>query len=122
MQYLDVRRLSIVRACLTLTLLSSPALFGEPRTVAITVDDLPYAGGAFTATAVPKEISQAEEINRKLLAAFKAHRIPVTGFVIQQRVEAVPFSSGARILKEWVRQGFDLGNHTYSHPDTNGLG
>jgi peptidoglycan-N-acetylglucosamine deacetylase len=120
-QYSDMRRLSLLGACLPLTLLFLPALFGELRTVAITVDDLPYAGGAFTATDVPKEISQAEKINRNLLAAFKSHRIPVTGFVIQQRVESVPFSSGAKILKEWVRQGFDLGNHTYSHPDINGL-
>ena len=104
-----------------LALLASPTLCGQPRTVAITVDDLPYAGGTFTGTLVPAGISQADPINRKLLAAFRAHHVPVTGFVIQQRVEAAPLSSREHILKEWVRLGFDLGNHTYSHPDINQL-
>src|ERR1700690_1633844 len=28
---------------------------------------------------------------------------------------------GTEILKEWIREGFDLGNHTYSHADSNQL-
>ena len=30
-------------------------------------------------------------------------------------------AAGTSILKEWTTHGFDLGNHTYSHPDINGL-
>jgi peptidoglycan/xylan/chitin deacetylase (PgdA/CDA1 family) len=85
--------------------------FAHAGTVAITVDDLPYAGG---------RSAEAEAANRKLLAAFRAHRVPVTGFVIQKHVEVLG-PPGTRILKEWVGQGFDLGNHTYSHPDINAL-
>jgi len=59
-------------------------------------------------------------INDKLLAAFKSHHVPVTGFVIQKRTDSLGIS-GKKILGKWTRQGFDLGNHTYSHPDINDL-
>jgi len=48
---------------------------------------------------------------------FQKHHIPVTGFVIQKNVEAV----GSTVLADWIARGFDLGNHTYSHADFNGL-
>ncbi len=66
------------------------------------------------------DASQAEIVNRRLLAAFRAHHIPVTGFVIQKRVESLG-PAGLHILQQWTREGFDLGNHTYSHADINDL-
>ena len=90
------------------------AACGQGLSVAITVDDLPFAGGKAIA-------SLAETVNGKLLAAFRAHQVPVTGFVIQQGVESLGTTAGPRILKEWLRQGFDLGNHTYSHLDIDNL-
>lgn len=104
-------------ASLTLAWFSSSDVFAQGRTVAITVDDLPYAPAAANVSEVP---AAAEIVNGKLLAAFRVHHAPVTGFVIQKRVEALG-SAGTRILKEWVRLGFDLGNHTYSHLDINDL-
>jgi peptidoglycan/xylan/chitin deacetylase (PgdA/CDA1 family) len=95
----------------------SLSVFAQPRSVAITVDDLPYAGGGLTL----EEASTTEIVNRKLLAALQAHRVPVTGFVIQQTVESLGPEIGPGILREWISRGFDLGNHTYSHPDINGL-
>jgi peptidoglycan/xylan/chitin deacetylase (PgdA/CDA1 family) len=88
--------------------------------VAITVDDLPYADGALTASDLAGANSVAKIVNRRLLAPFTAHHVPVTGFVIQERVESLGLV-GTQILREWTRQGFDLGNHTYSHPDINDL-
>ena len=85
-----------------LLLLASACACGQVRTVAITVDDLPYDGSG------------------RLLRAFREHHVPVTGFVIQKRVEDLG-SHGTAILEEWISQGFDLGNHTYSHPDINQL-
>jgi peptidoglycan/xylan/chitin deacetylase (PgdA/CDA1 family) len=105
-----MRSLNFVVASATLCLFSL-AVFAQGRTVAITVDDLPYASGIQ---------SSAEVVNRKLLAAFRAHHVPVTGFVIQKSVESLG-ATGTRILKEWIGRGFDLGNHTYSHPDINDL-
>jgi peptidoglycan-N-acetylglucosamine deacetylase len=89
------------------------AVFGHARTVAITVDDLPNAGAGSAA--------DAEAINKQLLSAFQTHHVPVTGFVIQQRVEALGPERGTKILRQWTKQGLDLGNHTWSHPDINDL-
>ncbi len=86
------------------------AAHGQQRSVVITVDDLPFAAGGVVA-----DRAVAEAANRKMLAAFKAHRVPATGFVNEKTVEAL----GAASLKEWIAGRFDLGNHTYSHPDIN---
>jgi peptidoglycan/xylan/chitin deacetylase (PgdA/CDA1 family) len=97
-------------------LLISPALaHAQERTVAITVDDLPYvsAGG-------PDTPSIAESANRKLLSVFRAHHVPVTGFVIQKTSDALG-EAATGILREWRRGGYELGNHTFSHPDINDL-
>lgn len=104
-----------MRPLLVATFLAAASFsLAQSRTVAITVDDLPYAGP------VAKNVS-AEAVNRKLLAAFQKHNVPVTGFVIQTSADALGFARGTDILKQWVAQGFDLGNHTYSHPDINSL-
>jgi peptidoglycan/xylan/chitin deacetylase (PgdA/CDA1 family) len=47
--------------------------------------------------------------------------VPVKGFVIQQRVESRGADRGANILRQWTKQGLDLGNHTWSHSDVNDL-
>jgi peptidoglycan/xylan/chitin deacetylase (PgdA/CDA1 family) len=85
------------------------------------VDDLPYAGGALVVASASEASSTAEMVNRKLLAALQAHHVPATGFVIQKTVESLGPASGPGILREWISRGFDLGNHTYSHSDINGL-
>lgn len=96
------------RWCAALILAAGGA--AQQRTVAITVDDLPYVGPAATAA----------RSNERLLAGFRRNRVPVTGFVIEQRVEQLG-AAGRDILTQWSRQGLDLANHTYSHPDMNAL-
>jgi peptidoglycan/xylan/chitin deacetylase (PgdA/CDA1 family) len=94
-----------------------PALC-EQRTVAITVDDLPYAEGAASAGIPAPTLKAARDANRLLLAALKRHHVPVTGFVIEKTVEDL---GGGAILKQWIEAGHDLGNHTYSHQSANAL-
>ncbi len=108
-------------ASVGLSLLSSLIVFAQGGSVAITVDDLPYSAGPLAAANVLEAPSMAEIVNRKLLASLQNHHVPVTGFVIQRRVESLGTTLGTSILKEWITRGFDLGNHTYSHPDINGL-
>jgi peptidoglycan-N-acetylglucosamine deacetylase len=93
-----------------------PSLTPAPsRTVAITVDDLPYAGPLLN---LPNY--SADAINNRMLAAFARHHVPVTGFVIEQSVgEKLDRATGTRVLQHWIANGLDLGNHTYSHPDFN---
>ena len=112
-----MRGLSLLFAAVTVALFA-PVGLAQQRTVAITVDDLPYV---LPEANVAVGSSAVERINLNLLAAFQAHRVPVTGFVIQKRVESLGPTSGTKILREWISRGFDLGNHTYSHPDTNHL-
>jgi len=78
--------------------------------VALTFDDLPAVG-----TQDPLE---AESYNRAILASLAKHHAPATGFVNEDRVAKL---KAAQILNEWVRQGLDLGNHTFSHADPNNL-
>ena len=115
-----MRALGFLGASVTLAVFSAVGVFARTRTVAITVDDLPYARGVFAYEDVPAEASAALRVNGSLLSAFRAHRVPVTGFVIQERVEFLG-PAGTQILKQWISQGLDLGNHTYSHPDIDNL-
>jgi len=100
---------------IALAIFCSPGAFPQTRTVAITVDDLPCAGGVS-----PCDAAAAEAINRKLLAGLRRHHAPATGFVVQQQVEELG-ALGPQILKEWTKGEFALGNHSYSHPDANEL-
>jgi peptidoglycan/xylan/chitin deacetylase (PgdA/CDA1 family) len=115
-----MRVLRFLGGSVTLAMFSSLFVFAQGRTVAVTVDDLPYAAGTFHPKDVSAEASAAVIVNGKLLGAFRAHHVPVTGFVIQKRAESLG-PAGRLILREWVDQGLDLGNHTYSHPDINDL-
>ena len=92
----------------------------QAQSVAITVDDLPYAGRTDRALTT-RDTASAEEVNRNLLIAFRNHKVPVTGFVNGKRIEALGQEPGSQILRLWLVQGLDLGNHTYSHPDINNL-
>jgi peptidoglycan/xylan/chitin deacetylase (PgdA/CDA1 family) len=107
-------------ASILLVLLCSASAFPQSRTVAITVDDLPFAGLTAGLPSGHTAETAATMVNRKLWAAFKTHNVPVTGFVIETVVESLG-STGTELLKQWTTQGFDLGNHTYSHRDGNEL-
>ncbi len=92
----------------------------QSQTVAMTVDDLPYAPGSSNSPTL-EDARTAELINKKLLRAFSHAHIPVTGFVIERDAEQIGIATGRKILKRWTRPGFDLGNHTYSHADSDSL-
>lgn len=113
--------LKAVGFSVSLSLFWSLGAFAQSRTVAVTVDDLPYAAGDSGPAVSPSDVAVAEEINRKLLSALRHHHVPVTGFVIQERVEELGVVAGNQILTNWTSGEFDLGNHTYSHPDINRL-
>ncbi|HEU4411481.1 MAG TPA: polysaccharide deacetylase family protein [Polyangiaceae bacterium] len=84
-----------------------------PLEVAVTVDDLPTHGPAFAGI-------DRVEIAERLLAAFRAHKLPpVYGFVNGKKVDDEPASLA--VLQRWVGAGHPLGNHTYSHPSLNAV-
>jgi peptidoglycan/xylan/chitin deacetylase (PgdA/CDA1 family) len=90
---------------------------GQTRTMAVTVDDLPYVKfreGPY--------VARAQSATAKILNALKRHKAPAVGFV-NEHVLDVEGQREARIdlLRQWVKSGMILGNHTYSHPDFNRL-
>jgi len=82
--------------------------------VALTFDDLP-------AMSMPSE-QYVERLNRDLLAGLRRHRISAIGFVNEGKLGQFNRRRELAVLREWVRAGMDLGNHTYSHESLNVLG
>jgi len=102
----------IVLGVSILALGSLPSL-AQQRSVALTFDDLPVAG-----TSDPV---QARSINMSILDSLDRHHAPAIGFVIERRVQEVGRSQGTELLDQWVRRGYELGNHTLSHAEMNDL-
>ncbi len=96
-----------------LVLMSWLPVAAQTRTVALTFDDLPVAA--------TKDPAEAQSVNRALLDALKKHHAPAIGFVNEMTVRVLGGDNGNRILEQWVREGFDLGNHTFSHADLNNI-
>ena len=106
----------VVALTLSRTTAQSPVSPVSPsqRTVAITVDDLPGAvPGSDKATG---DLHDLKRWNQAIVRTLLKHNAPALGLVIGMKLE-VPGERDARaaILNDWVRAGFDLGNHTYSH-------
>jgi peptidoglycan/xylan/chitin deacetylase (PgdA/CDA1 family) len=91
---------------------------GPPeRQVAITVDDLP-AGAADRMSG-----AAIDDMTAKLVGTLRDQKVPAVGFVNAGKL----FKWGetdARIkaLQIWLDNGFELGNHTYSHASLNRVG
>ncbi|MCZ6601111.1 MAG: SgcJ/EcaC family oxidoreductase [Acidobacteria bacterium] len=92
----------------TLALSISPVLAAVPRPLAVTVDDLPLAGGS-----LHSDPEEREKITRDLLDVLARHRIQAVGLVIWGNVRT---ETDRRILKMWLDAGHELGNHSASHP------
>jgi peptidoglycan/xylan/chitin deacetylase (PgdA/CDA1 family) len=102
---------NMLRLTLFLSLLLTPFTSGaQQHTVALTFDDLPAAG--------TNDAAEARSFNSTILSALDRHKAPAVGFVIEERLRQL---GGRQILKGWVRRGYDLGNHTFSHADFNAL-
>lgn len=87
---------------------SQPATAAR-RTVAVTVDDLPFVGyGLPLASVAP--------LSRDLVAALAARKVKAVAFVNEDKL-FVPGEVDARIalLTEWLDAGMELGNHTFGH-------
>lgn len=103
------------------SLWSSFAMSAESeRSVALTFDDLPYVS-SIEASRPGQTVQKAIDINGKIIASLKRRKAPATGFVIETSVRDLGRAPSLRILRAWTQGSFDLGNHTFSHPDINGL-
>jgi peptidoglycan/xylan/chitin deacetylase (PgdA/CDA1 family) len=84
------------------------------RQVAVTIDDLP--GGM--ADKLPA--SQVTAMTTKLLGTLRDQKIPVVGFVNERKLyKPGEVDERIKLLEMWLDDGFDLGNHTFSHASLN---
>jgi peptidoglycan/xylan/chitin deacetylase (PgdA/CDA1 family) len=103
-------------AVLSLAILAVLQTAGQPaplRRVAITIDDGPVVGEM-------TDLARFQRISAGLIASLSAEKVPATIFVNERQLN-VPGQRDARagVLEEWLDAGFDLANHTYSHPSLN---
>jgi peptidoglycan/xylan/chitin deacetylase (PgdA/CDA1 family) len=105
----SIRRFAAALLCLAATSVDA----APPRTMAVTVDDLPWS--ATTAL----DAARADGHHRRLLDALKKSGAPAVGFVNEDKLERDGAVDPARrqMLADWLDAGFELGNHTYGHVD-----
>jgi peptidoglycan/xylan/chitin deacetylase (PgdA/CDA1 family) len=95
----------------------STSLLGQStpaaRRVAITIDDGPVVGEM-------SDLTRFQRISAGLIGSLSAEKVPATIFVNERQLN-VPGQRDARaaVLEQWLDAGFDLANHTYSHPSLN---
>ena len=93
----------------------SPARKAD-RIMAVTIDDLPLNGA-------DPGLPALTMLNQRLLAAVKRQGVPAVGFVNESKLyHAGEVDGRIALLRAWVEQGLELGNHTYSHPSLNKVG
>lgn len=85
---------------------------GTRRMVAVTFDDLPVIS-------LRSDVVSQRQITQKLLRAFRSNRVPVVGFVNENKLLSNGKLNQQRVafLQMWLDAGLELGNHTFSHPD-----
>jgi peptidoglycan-N-acetylglucosamine deacetylase len=89
---------------------------GGDRMIAVTIDDLPINGQ-------DPGLAALTDLNDRLLAAVKRQGVPAVGFVNEAKLYRQGEVDGRiALLRAWVEQGLELGNHTYSHPSFNKVG
>ncbi len=94
-----------------------PAL--ATRETAVTVDDLPLS----TLSPTDGDAAVAVDVTAKLLASLRRAQVLAVGFVNEQRLHKPgEVEQRIRCLRMWVDAGFELGNHTFSHPHLHSVG
>jgi peptidoglycan/xylan/chitin deacetylase (PgdA/CDA1 family) len=107
-----------IRALLLLSVaLSLPSIAtGGPdpaKIIAVTIDDLPFVGYGLG-------LGETAAYTDRLLQPLAGRNIQAVGFVNERNV-LIPGEMDARtgLLKKWIDRGMILGNHTFSHLDSN---
>ncbi|MCC2667288.1 MAG: Acyl-CoA N-acyltransferase [Gammaproteobacteria bacterium] len=88
--------------------------FSYANGIVITFDDLPAA--------TEESIEEQIQLNQRIVNVLIKYRVPAIGFVNEGKLyRNDKIQEKINLLKLWVDNGFDLGNHTYSHPSLSSL-
>jgi len=105
----QLRVLGLLFTVLLISVMTSFVVAEEPMKVAITVDDLPTHADTTDA-------ESRLNIAKRFIAVLKKHEIvEAYGFTNSKKVSEHPETK--ETLLEWVKAGYPLGNHSYSHMD-----
>lgn len=88
------------------------------RRISVTIDDLPWAR---LNDITPSDLQARHD---RLIAALRAARVPIVGFVNESKLEVAGEVRPERVamLRDWREAGFELGNHTWGHVDLHAVG
>ncbi len=84
------------------------------KQISITIDDLPFVGHG----ASSKEIKSGKDRFNQILQALINEQVPATGFVIAGAIAKGQW----QLLENFQKEGFTIGNHTYTHANLNEIG
>lgn len=82
--------------------------------IAITIDDLPFVGSG---TSTPANLKRTQDRFMTIVNALVENQVPATGFAIGGAVAKNEWD----LLETFRNQGFNLGNHTYTHHSLNNM-
>ena len=86
--------------------------FAQEREIAITIDDLPFVG---TNSNDEGNLKRSHDRFMQIVQALIDNHVPAIGFVIAGSIGKGQW----QLLEEFRKDGFDLGNHTYTHANLN---
>ena len=84
----------------------------QDRQIAVTIDDLPVVS-------TRQDLKTRQEITKKLLKHIATAKVPAIGFVNENKLYKDEERDEAQVdlLRMWLKNGLELGNHTFSHLD-----
>jgi len=79
------------------------------KRIAVTFDDLPCVRCS--------DFDSMARTNAEIIRILSVRRIPAIGFVNERKLytDGAPDARKVSILRDWLRAGLELGNHTFSH-------
>ena len=108
----------IQKLSLSLLLAFTITTLSAQKKVCFTIDDLPVVDYGM------KSLEEWQMITDRLLSKCEQYGIPAIGFVNEGKIHknGVLDTDKAQLIESWLKRGFDLGNHTFSHPDYHKVG
>jgi peptidoglycan/xylan/chitin deacetylase (PgdA/CDA1 family) len=95
----------------------SSIVWAQKKQVCFSIDDLPVVSYGMNDSSFQKGITA------KLISSLKRNHMPAIGFVIGKKLYTDTLRNPFQVslIERWIDSGFDIGNHTYSHPDYNSV-
>ena len=91
---------------------ATPVAKPSPANIALTFDDLP-------GIVLKPQQDYVDATNKALIAGLKRHHFSAIGFVNEGKLDDIIRARQIAVLRRWLKAGFDLGNHTFSHSSPN---